>query len=89
LIIVILPFLVLTKVQVTSSPGPTLIAFTGLPSLHVALVRVHNRTDASEQPYAPGATLTGPWVLDRAGSPSSSSEKLPSGAAQVKLKSWA
>ncbi len=35
------PTAVLTNVQVTSSPPATVIAFTGLPSLHVALVRSH------------------------------------------------
>ena len=39
LTIVMLPFFWSTNVQVTVSPGPTSMFDTGLPSLHVALVR--------------------------------------------------
>ena len=46
---VIEPFFVLVKVQVMLSPELALIAFTGLPSLQVALVCVHPATTASEQ----------------------------------------
>ena len=85
--IAIEPFFVFVNVHVTLSPGETLMEFTELPSLQVALVWTQLPTAASPQLKVPGVTMTSiPVVLEafrrsrhRAGS--------PSGAEQVKLKS--
>src|SRR3954471_14758531 len=66
--------LVFTHVQVTTSPADTSMLDTGLPSLQVAEVwsQPPGTLSASEYP-PPGITLLKLWVLESAGSESSSS----------------
>src|SRR4051812_50206920 len=50
----IVPRLVLVKVQVTVSPAPSTIAVTGLPSVHEVPVRSQPARASSATEYVPG-----------------------------------